>query len=863
MEKRNPKNADDIPRNYGRGLDVWFTLAFLVACVAAISLSLVLRRAAANRAAEAKLRSAHESAITLSHLFEHKFSDFRRTLEAFMDSCDVSSLSPETKRRMEILYKLKRDDYVLDIAFVSPKMEIMHAVPDDRKIGADISKWPHNKTMVTAQKFDVSPPFKEGKNAPMALAVQMPVFKNNAFVGFLRFTVDFNALLENSENFARTKRDETIWIFDSKISVIKAPRGVMLKKIPLAEHMAIQRLVLKALKMGTGTLEAPLSDKGIDTSQNTKMAFNVASLAGGGEWVVCVVPQPYQPPSWMDIATSPTFLMPIAILLLFTAILATLRWRVQSKQTELFGRALETRRELLDEANARLAIILESMPYIVFESDPDGNITFFKPAPKKVLGYQVTDKTGMNLRDLAARDGREKIDKVFEDLLLNGASVHAMRVEMELVPNVVRTFSLNAIPSADAKGNIIKINGIMHDITTSVAMEESLEQSQKMDTIGAVASGVAHDFNNYLTTILGYAGLMKMKNIGGEELAHLEEAAKKAAELTEQLLTFSRPPKDSDDAITDLANHVPKTVEMVKKSFPKEIKVLLEIPKEPFHVKISSAKLDQILMNLLVNARDAIEDKGKVSVKLWKTHLSRILASRMGMLPGGYVVLEVSDSGKGFSETVRRRMFEPYFTTKKTGTGLGLAGAYMIVKNGGGNIISKSAPGKGATFYVYLPESEDTSETNDKKRVNTPEFMRAIQEDQEGCPKKILLVEDRDLIAKMVAKMLRDMGCEPILAADGTEGVRIFKRRGKDISVIVSDIVMEEMDGPEMLEEIRKMENGKFIPVLFISGKAPSDEMIDRIKKLNAAFLRKPFDLNKFLKKLKHLMGERNDAKNS
>jgi len=861
MKKKRSNNTDDIPQNYGRGLDVWFTLAFLVACVAALLLSLTLRRAAANRMAEAKLRSAHESAIALSHLLEHKFIDFRRTLETFVNSCDVSSLSPEVQRRMEFLYKLKRDDYVLDIAFVSPKMKILHAVPNNGKIGADISAWSHNKKMVSTHKFDVSSPFREGKNAPVAISVQIPVFKNEAFVGFLRFTVDFNALLKNSENFARTKHNESIWIFDSKMSVIKKPDD-MPPQTTLGNNAGIKSFILKALKMGTGTLRNPLSENAQAPGDGTNAAFNVASLASGGEWVVCIVPEASPPPSWAEIATSPTFLMPIAILLLFTAILATLRWRVQSKQTEFFGRALEARRELLDEANARLAIILESMPYIIFELTPDGEITFFKPAPKNVLSYQVSDKTGMNLRDLAPRDDKEKIDKIFEDILLEGASAHALRVDMELAPNVVRTFSLNAIPSMDDKGEVIKINGIMHDITTSVTLEESLEQSQKMDTIGAVASGVAHDFNNYLTTILGYAGLMKMKNIGGEELAHLEEAAKKAAELTEQLLTFSRPPKDSDDTVTDLAKHVPKTVEMVKKSFPKEIKISIDIPKEPFHAKISNAKIDQVLMNLLVNARDAIKERGKISVSLWKTHLAPLLASRMGMLPGRYVVLEVADTGRGFSEKVRRRMFEPYFTTKKTGTGLGLAGAYMIVKNGGGNIISKSTPGKGATFYTYLPESTEVLQESDKKRMNTPDFLRAIQENQNGAQKKVLVVEDRELIAKMVAKMLRDLGCEPILAADGTEGVKIFQRRGKEISMIVSDIVMDEIDGPDMVEEIRKMEYGENIPVLFISGKTPSGETVEQIKRLDAEFLRKPFDLNKFLEKLKYLMGECSDAEN-
>jgi len=848
--KRDREQGASNPRPHGRGLDTWFVLAFLAVCLTSLGLSVILRQAATAKESKRRLQSARESAMALSQLLERHFQDFKRTLQTLATTTDVPSLSKEAKRHIDILYKLKQDDYVVDIAFLSSNMKLLHSTSSKEKIGADVSEWPHSKRMMAIQKFDVSSPFKEAHNAPVSIAVQTPVFKNGEFVGALRFLVDFSSLLTNFKNFTKTNENGDLWIFDSKISLISSPQGGQSLKITKTEYGKLRKFVLNALKMETGVLPNPLKSK----EKNSHIAFNVASLAGGGEWVVCVMPKSPTPLSWMQIAASPSILVPLAVLLLFTAILATLRWRVQSRQTELFGRALETRRELLDEANARLSTMLESMPYIIFEVNPDGAITFFKPAPKDVLGYHVDDKTGMNIRELAAPGAEDRINKILDDLLLKGASAHALRVNMELAQNIVRTFSLNAIPGRNANGEIVKINGIMHDITSSVTLEESLEQSQKMDTIGAVASGVAHDFNNYLTTILGYVGLMKMKNMGGDELLHLEEAAKKAGELTERLLTFSRPPKETDDTLTNLAKHIPKTVEMVKKSFPSGIKLDLNIPKKNLSAKISNAQLDQVLMNLLVNARDATGEKGHVAVKLWETDLDTLLASRMGMLPGQYAVLEVTDTGRGFSEEVRRRMFEPYFTTKKAGTGLGLAGAYMIVKNSGGNIIAKSSLGKGAKFYVYLPLASVDLTSDTARKLPTPELSNVIPE----CAKfknRILLVEDRELIAKMISKMFSDIGCEPILAADGTEGVKIFKRRGKDIGMIVSDIMMDKMDGLEMVERIRKIDTGAEIPVLFISGQTPSDDAYIKIKKLKAEFLRKPFNLSDFLKKIKNLTG--------
>ena len=291
-----------------------------------------------------------------------------------------------------------------------------------------------------------------------------------------------------------------------------------------------------------------------------------------------------------------------------------------------------------------------------------------------------------------------------------------MRVVMQSGDENTRIMSVNVSPMYDEEKKIIGSRGVMHDITERVELERNLIQSQKMDAIGMVASGIAHDFNNYLSTMLGYITMMKMKGEGSENLNALEQAAKNAAELTGQLMSFSRSEeKDKKGYCADLNKVLSTIINLLKKSFPNSIVLKLEIDDNLPEVKVSSSKIDQIVMNLIINARDAMPDGGEIRVKAWSADLNDVYSTQLDISPGKYVLMEVKDTGKGLTEEIRNRVFEPYFTTKKTGTGLGLATVYAIVKNIGGNVLVKSIPGKGTEFAVYVPQISTNKVKNDKK----------------------------------------------------------------------------------------------------------------------------------------------------
>jgi signal transduction histidine kinase/CheY-like chemotaxis protein len=375
-----------------------------------------------------------------------------------------------------------------------------------------------------------------------------------------------------------------------------------------------------------------------------------------------------------------------------------------------------------------------------------------------------------------------------------------------------------------------------------------LLQAQKMEAVGTLAGGIAHDFNNQLTVMLASARFALEQSAGDEEvhqaLLDLSRAAEHCAQLTRSLLAFSRRNPASPRAL-DARSVVAEAEELLRPLIPSSIRLDVQLAAEAARIVADPTQLQQVLVNLVVNARDAMPAGGLLSVSVRPGLVSDSEARRLGLsTPGDYVELIVRDTGTGMSDEVRRRIFEPFFTTKPVGqgTGLGLATAYGIVEQCGGAIAVDSQLGHGSTFRVLLPRSEDTEEPITAAPVPTPEPGAGT----------VLLVEDEASVRRLVARMLREAGYQVIEAPDGAEALRLGRQQIETVTALVTDLDMPRLSGVDLARRLARERPD--LPVLFISGLAPqsADDMPS-----GSGFLGKPFTREGLLEHLDRLLRPR------
>lgn len=376
---------------------------------------------------------------------------------------------------------------------------------------------------------------------------------------------------------------------------------------------------------------------------------------------------------------------------------------------------------------------------------------------------------------------------------------------------------------------------VSQDVTQRVALEAQLRQAQKMDAIGTLAGGVAHDFNNLLTAILGYADLISEElpadHPAREDLSEVQKAGLSAAALTRQLLAFSRKqirqpqPMDLNAAIANVES-------MLRRVIGEHIAFDTKLAPELAPVNADPGQIEQIVMNLVVNARDAMRAGGRLTIETRNVELdARYAEEHVDVHPGAHVLLAVSDSGVGMDEATRAHLFEPFFTTKPRGegTGLGLATVYGIVKQSGGSIEVYTEPGRGTTFKVYFPRA-----VAPVARVAKPEPARSL-----FGTETILVAEDQAEVRTLARAILYRHGYTVIEAANGTEAMEAIRRHDRPIDLLLTDIVMPDMTGPELVARSEFAARG--IKVLYTSGYA--DEAVTRsgVMEPGAAFIQKPY----------------------
>lgn len=406
----------------------------------------------------------------------------------------------------------------------------------------------------------------------------------------------------------------------------------------------------------------------------------------------------------------------------------------------------------------------------------------------------------------------------------------------------------------DADGKIAAYRGILKDVTEKKMLEEQLLQSQKLESLGQLTSGIAHDFNNVLGGIIGFAELALGKvsddHPVNSYLTRIYGLADRAAKITKQLLAFSRRqilmPRD-----VDLNSLIEEMLELLRRLLGERIQIRFAPGRSLSTVKVDPSQFEQVLLNLAVNAGDAMKQVGTLTIETANVFLDEAYCRKhAGVKPGEYVMTSVSDTGMGIEPSVMERIFEPFFTTKEIGkgTGLGLSVVHGIVRQHGGTINVYSEVGKGSTFTVYFPALKGVA-------VSPADQQNEVRE-LEGGTETILLVEDNDEMREFMSTLLIENGYEVLAAHEGEEGVRIFEQNASKIALVITDIVMPKMTGRELRDAIRaKFSHSKF---LFISGYADSvvhhgfilDEKVD--------FLQKPFNAFDFTRRAREIIDRRN-----
>ncbi|MBA2687993.1 MAG: PAS domain S-box protein [Gemmatimonadaceae bacterium] len=507
------------------------------------------------------------------------------------------------------------------------------------------------------------------------------------------------------------------------------------------------------------------------------------------------------------------------------------------------------------ESIARLAAIVESSDDAVIGTDLEGRILAWNPGAERMYGYTQSEMLGKYHQILAAPEDSIDMRAIVRDATTTGVTAHFESTRMRKDGRRVLV-SVSVSPIRDKDGKIIGASGISRDVTEHRRLEDEFRQAQKMEAIGRLAGGIAHDFNNILTAISANAE-MAMEDLAPdhpvrEDLVEIRRAGARAAALTRQLLAFSRKQVLQPQTI-NLNTIVSSVEQMLCRVIGEDVTLAPDLAPNLAFVRADPTQLEQVLMNLAVNARDAMPRGGRLSIATRNIDVDSLLTLPDDMPAGSYVLLEVSDTGVGMDAKTRTRIFEPFFTTKEPGkgTGLGLSTVYGIVRQSGGFITLDSELNAGTSFKLYFPRAEDTERTHGPSSGEYPKV--------EGGSETLLLVEDEAAVRTPLKRALERLGYTVLTACNGVEALGIARTTDATIDMLISDVVMPEMGGRELGDNMRAINPG--LPILFMSGHSEEAVASHGALAKGAAFMAKPFAIQTIVRRIREVLDSANPAK--
>jgi two-component system cell cycle sensor histidine kinase/response regulator CckA len=501
----------------------------------------------------------------------------------------------------------------------------------------------------------------------------------------------------------------------------------------------------------------------------------------------------------------------------------------------------------LRESEERYRDLVENAHDMIYSHDLQGRYTSMNRAGERITGYTREEILALDLTKTVAPEHIERVREMLTKKL-DGERVTAYEMEMIAKDGHRVTVEVNT-KLVFHDGVPFGVQGIARDVTERKHLEEQFRQSQKMEAIGQLAGGIAHDFNNLLTAITGYSSL-GIQHIDGNDLIRtyfeeIKKAGDRAANLTRQLLAFGRKqilqplPLNLNDIVSDMNK-------MLRRLIGEDIDFSAKLDPGLERIKADPGQIEQVLVNLVVNARDAMPQGGDLTIETSRVDLDQAYADRhVGVVPGSYVMLAVSDTGTGMDDDTRARIFDPFFTTKEKGkgTGLGLSTVYGIVKQSGGSIWVYSEPGHGTTFKVYFPELA----VSPQKTADV-----TVEPAMPGGSETILLVEDEDVVRSLARKILEHAGYNVLDASRGEEAVRMCQERAEPIDLLLTDIVMPETSGKGVADRLCEMLPG--LRVLFMSGYTDEAIVHHGVLDSNVEFIQKPFTPADLAKKVREVL---------
>jgi two-component system, cell cycle sensor histidine kinase and response regulator CckA len=516
--------------------------------------------------------------------------------------------------------------------------------------------------------------------------------------------------------------------------------------------------------------------------------------------------------------------------------------------------AIEHKRneEALRRSETRYRSLVQSAAYGIYRSSLEGRFFDVNPALITMLGYESAEEVlALDPQSDVFLDPSEQARVMGE--FQRGARLDNVEVRWKRKDGSAITVRLSGrvVNSPEETAEVVEI--IAEDITERRVLENQFRQAQKMEAVGRLAGGVAHDFNNLLMVISGYTEVLlehtRKNNPLYPKIEAIHQATDRATTLTRQLLAFSRK-QLLELKVVDLNIIVEDMERLLRPLIGENIELQTQLAPDLGRTRADAGQIEQVIMNLVVNSKDAMPDGGKITIQTANAGLNNedVRREYSYIQPGLYVVLSVTDTGDGMDKETQSRIFEPFFTTKEKGkgTGLGLSTVYGIIKQSGGYVLVESEPRQGTTFRIYLPRVEDALQ---------PVGAVGVSRSQEGGSETVLLVEDEESVRQLVRETLESKGYKVLEADNGEAALQIVSGYSGKIDMLITDVVMPGMSGREL--SARLCASYPLTKVLYLSGYTEDAIVHEGVVDPDTAFLQKPFTLQMLSRKVREVLGER------
>lgn len=510
----------------------------------------------------------------------------------------------------------------------------------------------------------------------------------------------------------------------------------------------------------------------------------------------------------------------------------------------------------LRETNETLQALIHSAPVGIIVMGLDGKVKVWNSVAEKVLGWQKEDNPGFEWGELIPEEYKMQFRQMREQIL-NGEVIENVETVRLKKDGTLIDVVVSGSPLRDAEGNINAILSVFHDITERKRAEkalheseERLRQAQKMEAIGRLAGGIAHDFNNILTSVIGYSDI-SLRRLSENDPLHrnireIRKSADRAAKLTHQLLAYSRK-QILQPTLLDLNEIVFELDKMMRRVIGEDVLLKIELNEGLGKIKADRGQVEQVLMNLVVNARDAMPKGGEVLITTKNVVVHEpMFFKTFSVPPDKYVLLQVSDTGHGMSEEVKQKIFDPFFTTKEVGkgTGLGLATVYGIIKQSDGYIIVESELEKGTEFNIYMPLSEDKEKRVESEPASPAEAVHGME--------TILLVEDDEAVRMMTREVLESSGYQVLSPINCDEAIDFCQKYRGTIHLLLTDVVMPKINGRELAERLTQMRPK--MKVLYMSGYTDAEIVDHGVLENDVKFIQKPYTIDALTRIIRELL---------